>query len=233
MTQDAKTISDALRAPFPDSVIEVKPGSKNRYIGHEVIRERVIDATDNRFDWHLASMEYRNDGAIKVRSNGEVPLVCVATGTLTIPGLGSRTGIGVQVIEFGGGEDSGYKGAETDAFKRAAMAFGCGLQLYSDSPAPQRSTQQHASAQPSVQMQQMSHDEFREACIGGFVNNDSTKLKQLIAQAGDDPERWVLMVKSAQTVAQIGWVATAMEKQGVGLTDAYKEAAIARRKELG
>lgn len=233
----AKEISDALRVPFPDTAIEKKQGKS--YIGHEVIRERVIDATDNRFDWHLASMEYRNDGAIKARGNGEVPLVCVATGTLTIPGLGSRTGIGVQVIEFGGGEDSAYKGAESDAFKRAAMAFGCGLQLYSDNPTPtpqQRSATQHATANTTTPAQTgsraMSDEQFRNAFAAALVNRNSPELKRLMDVSRDNAARWVEMIKQAQDVKQIAWVDKEMDSRGMGATDAYTAARAARLIEL-
>ena len=75
-------------------------------------------------------------------------------------------------------------------------------------------------------------DLFREQCIGAFVGKNSNELRRLVAQAGDNPDLWVLMVKSTQETKQLDWVADAMDKRGVGLTDAYKEAAIARRKEL-
>lgn len=48
---------------------------------------------------------------------------------MTIPGLGTRTGLGVQVLEPGGGEDP-LKGVLTDATKNAAKQFGVGLTLY-------------------------------------------------------------------------------------------------------
>lgn len=230
---NAKAISDRLREPFPESVIEHKQGKS--YIGHEHIRERVIDATDNAFDWHVASIDYRIDGAIRARSSGDVPPVMIVTGTLTIHGLGSRTGMGVQVIEAGAGEDT-YKAAESDAFKRAAMAFGCGLQLYMNTPpAPRSSTRQHAPNPPAITPESttaVDRETFEKDCAAAFISKDGPTLRQLVQRAGDDSNLWALMVKSAQTTAQIDWVADQMDKRGVGLTDAYTEAASARRKEL-
>ena len=130
---------EKLLESFDQSVIEHKQGMS--YIGHEHIRLRVIDATDNHFDWEVTGVDYRTDGVVRDRQNkqtGEMftPQVMVVTGKLTIPGLGTRTGMGVQVLEGGAGEDA-YKGAESDAFKRAAMAFGVALkQLYVDSGKP-------------------------------------------------------------------------------------------------
>jgi hypothetical protein len=54
---------------------------------------------------------------------------------LTLPGCGSREHIGVQVIRERDGEDM-YKGAITDALKKAATLFGVGLELYEDEPKP-------------------------------------------------------------------------------------------------
>ena len=126
------SVSDALRAPFPTNLIEHKDGKS--YISHDHIRDRVIEATGNHFDWDVSSIEYRADGLAnrtdKVTKERFAATVMIVSGTLTIHGLGRRNGMGVQVLEGNMGED-GYKMAESDAFKRAAMAFGVGLrQLY-------------------------------------------------------------------------------------------------------
>ena len=131
---EVRRISEALLADFPNAVIENKDGQ--RFIGHEHIRMRIIEATNNRFDWRIDLVEYRNDGALRERQDkrtGELhtPMVCVVTGTLIIPGLGSRSDTGVQEIQHGSGADSAYKGAVSDCLKRCAMNFGVGLrQLY-------------------------------------------------------------------------------------------------------
>ena len=50
---------------------------------------------------------------------------------MTIPGVGTRPGMGAQVIEPGAGEDP-MKGALTDAIKNCAKQFGVALDLYGD-----------------------------------------------------------------------------------------------------
>jgi len=235
-------------APFDSSLIEQKQGKS--YIGQEFIRERLIEATGNCFDFAIQSIDYRNDGALRDRTNqntGEVtpaPNVCVVIGTLTIPGLGSRTDIGVQEMEAGSGADSSYKGAASDCLKRCAAGFGVALkQLYIDTskpgqqaarnaPAPRQTRQQSAPPQQAPNPAMVDRDTFAKDCVAAFVTKDGPTLTKLTATAGDSPELWALMVKGAQDVRQIDWVADKMEKKGVGVTDVYTEAARARRKEL-
>ena len=130
----ASDITAKLLEPFPAEVIEEKNGLL--YIPHEIIRDRLISATENQFDWSIDQILFRDDGVTRRandRYTGEPkrPLSMIVIGTLTIPGLGSRAGIGAHPLDEGAGEDAAYKSAESDAVKRAAMAFGVGLhQLY-------------------------------------------------------------------------------------------------------
>ena len=50
-------------------------------------------------------------------------MVSVVIGELTIPELGSRSAIGVQALDDGGGEDL-LKGAVSDSLKKCAQLFG-------------------------------------------------------------------------------------------------------------
>lgn len=138
---DNNDTSRNLLAPFPIDVIEDKNGLL--YIPHEIIRERLISATGNQFDWSVDQVMFRETRGEVRRANdrdtGEIvhPTVMIVIGTLTIPGLGSRAGIGVHPLDKGAGEDAAFKSADSDAFKRAAMAFGVGLQqLYIESGKP-------------------------------------------------------------------------------------------------
>ena len=123
-----------LNEPFARELIEEKNGLS--YLPHEVIRKRLIEATGNCFDWTIDQILFRDDGVTRRardRTTGEAPrpLSMVVVGRLTIPGLGTRAGIGAHPLDAGAGEDAAYKSAESDALKRAAMAFGVGLdQLY-------------------------------------------------------------------------------------------------------
>ena len=132
-----------LAEPFPVSLIKEKNGLA--YLPHEVVRERLIAATGNCFDWTIDQILFRDDGVTrraKDRTSGETPrpISMVVVGRLMIPELGTRAGIGAHPLDAGAGEDAAYKSAESDALKRAAMAFGVGLaQLYLQADgAPQR-----------------------------------------------------------------------------------------------
>lgn len=120
----------SLSAPFPANAIQTKSIPRQRplsYVaGHTYIR-RLIDATGNGWDWQIKSFDPRPYGATR---NGNEQLLLIVTGTLTIPGLGSRDGMGVQVVTAETGGEDMWKGAQTDALKNAARLFGVGLELY-------------------------------------------------------------------------------------------------------
>jgi hypothetical protein len=113
-----------LKRPFHPSVRRQKAGFT--YIPHGLVRRRIIKATRNSFSWEVNDMLFR-DGA-EISQQGKT--VCIVIGTLTIPNLGKRTGIGAAMIQKGTEDQA--KSAESDAFKRAAMAFGVALELYGD-----------------------------------------------------------------------------------------------------
>lgn len=133
---------ELLEAPFGDDTIEEKSGML--YVPHEIVRERLIQATGNCFSWKIEQVIFRDDGVTR-RSNDNTgaprrPMSMIVIGTLSIPGLGERAGVGAHPLDEGAGEDAAYKSAESDALKRAAMAFGVGLkQLYIDTGAKKRS----------------------------------------------------------------------------------------------
>lgn len=112
-----------LTAPFPREAIKVRQGGGGRMLeyveGHAVIR-RLNDASGNHWDMEVKSIDSRQLG-----SN----TLMVARVALTLPGLGTREGLGVQLVSERGGEDL-VKGCVTDALKKAATLFGVGLELY-------------------------------------------------------------------------------------------------------
>lgn len=153
VTPEAReSITVALQLSFDAEALEVK--NNFLYIPHELVRQALIDATGNQFNWSIDQVLFRDDNVLRRSANretGEIPspTVMVVIGTLTIPGLGSRSGIGSHAMDAGSGEDAAYKSAESDALKRAAMAFGVGLkQLYIDKP-KQSQSQQQQQRQPS------------------------------------------------------------------------------------
>lgn len=122
---DLNKTREILARTFPAEAIRQRKGGGGRtfdYIGHDTATRRLIEATDNKFDWTLTRQEFRDDG-------GKITML--VSGILCIEGLGCREGTGVQAIQTGGGEDQ-YKGAESDALKRAAMRFGVAIDLYGE-----------------------------------------------------------------------------------------------------
>ena len=111
--------TEALGKLFPKSAIKRREGRGRRtfeYIEGSTVIHRLIEATGNQWDFRLTRLEKHGD-------------LLMAVGELTIPGLGTRTGIGVQVVDEKAGEDI-WKGVGTDALKKAATLFGVALELY-------------------------------------------------------------------------------------------------------
>lgn len=214
---------EKLLEPFPQSAIEKKQGMA--YIAHDTIRMRVIEATDNAFDWVVTGMEYRNDGVVKERQNrstGEMftPQVMIVTGNLSIPGLGTRTGIGVQTLEAGSGEDM-YKGAESDAFKRAAMSFGVALkQLYTDDGKPQQAQQQPAPppAPKPLHLDQAAIDRFMGRIFDANNAEPDDRRKAtnaLYKEAQQSPELADLLIANLSDYNAARMVADELKKKGL------------------
>jgi hypothetical protein len=114
---------DKLTQPFPRSAIKQRQAGGGRMLdyieGHAVIH-RLNDATDNCWD-----MEVKDISSKEIGQN----TLMIARVALHIPGLGTREGLGVQMVHERGGEDL-VKGCITDALKKAATLFGVGLELY-------------------------------------------------------------------------------------------------------
>lgn len=137
-----ESISEKLGQPFPASALKQRTaggGKALTYIeGHTCIN-RLNAATGNHWDFRIVGIESRD---VPVSRNGQTrtDLLMMATVELTIPGLGARQHVGVQLVSPGSGEDL-VKGCVTDALKKAATLFGVGIELYgpdygSDDAAP-------------------------------------------------------------------------------------------------
>lgn len=111
---------EKLTAPFDKSDHKTRAGAGNQqftYIEGYVYINRL-----NEFGgtWHLTMKEWFKEGD-----------AFYVVAALTIEGLGTRDGMGVQKIVDRAGEDL-LKGALTDALKNAAKYFGMGIELYED-----------------------------------------------------------------------------------------------------
>ena len=117
-----KSTADMLKAlgtPFPKNALKQRAGGGGKpftYVETHTVIHRLNSATNGEWNFHVRETQWRGD-------------LLIVLGELTIPGLGTRSGFGVQKVSDRGGEDL-VKGAVSDALKKCATLFGTGLELY-------------------------------------------------------------------------------------------------------
>ena len=112
---------EELTKPFGPESLEERKGAGNKmftYVATHAVINRLNRACSYHWDFHVLRHEWVSD-------------VLMCYGELTIPGLGTRGGYGVQKYTAGSGEDL-LKGASSDALKKCATQFGVGLELYGE-----------------------------------------------------------------------------------------------------
>jgi len=199
-----------LAEPFPTDLIEEKNGLA--YLRHEVIRQRLIEATANCFDWTIDQILFRDDGVTRRAIDPKTkeaprPLSMVVVGRLAIPELGTRAGIGAHPLDAGAGEDAAYKSAESDALKRAAMAFGVGLaQLYLETGEAKRQQAQRplrraTTSSGSAPAWQTTWQARIDAVLAMPDGSGKSAWQQLVAEAiaAKCEERLAMLVDSARS----------------------------------
>ena len=117
-----------LLSPFPQEIVRKAPAGKfGDYVPHAHYVERLRDS-GVKYSWQCEP--------IYGTHNGEKRIVG-AKGTITIEGMGSFDGFGdVDTFKLGNAkfnDGTNLKDAESDAFKRACMRFGLGVELWSGS----------------------------------------------------------------------------------------------------
>lgn len=138
MTIDKKLLASA----FPPECLRTRQGAGNQtftYVDAEDVISRLLEATEGEYTWEVLKLDYVEPVSITGKQGTRVrPAYWMVQGRLTIPGLGSRDGVGTANDE---NEDS-PKAGETDALKRCAVKFAVALQLYAKPPqAPVRGQQ--------------------------------------------------------------------------------------------
>ena len=170
---------EKLRADFPANAIKQRAGGHGRMLsyveGFTVIR-RLNEACP---EWDFAIVREWQDG----------PLL-KAHVKLTIPGLGTREHVGVQVVnDRPGTEDVQAKGHITDALKKAATLFGVGLELYGpdyEAGEVAAQVQRHPlNAQGAVQRQAPPPTQETRAPASGGQSISQSQVKYLWALAED------------------------------------------------
>jgi hypothetical protein len=180
--------------PFDPRVKKQKSGFT--YIPHGIIRRRMNRATAGDYSWEVTHMEFR-DGA-EIGQQGKT--VCLVRGVMTVPGVGRRSGIGAAIIQKG--TEDQYKSAESDAYKRAAMAFGVAMELYGDDLEAQIADRPSTSPAAPLRLNPLTSTISTTTDVASRVVSQPVATNQTptaTPQAGidpswgnlgDDPESW-------------------------------------------
>lgn len=226
--KDPATMLAELGKPFPQNAIKQRRGGGGKslsYVETHTVIHRLNSAT-NGWDFHVKDVQWRND-------------ILMVLGELTIHGLGTRSGFGVQQVVERAGEDL-VKGAASDALKKCATLFGVALELYGadyenapvqrpQSP-PNAPKQVNAGtdtpAQPPDRDRAMkalhaagstlgfTHDELR--MIADNEERIASEGKRSIASLTDAPTALLVHVKSvieSNPIAVRGWLADQKARQ--------------------
>jgi len=128
-----ETIDDCLsllRAPFPPEVVKWRPGTKTKD-GTKALALAYVDARDvmERLDAALGPQGWSDRYKVVDEANGVVECTLAAQ----YPDLRATSKVDVGYPNGGMDDDEPFKGAYSDAFKRAAVKYGIGRDLY-DTP---------------------------------------------------------------------------------------------------
>ena len=128
-----ETIDDCLsllRAPFPPEVVKWRPGTKTKD-GAKALALAYVDARDvmERLDAALGPQGWSDRYKVVDEANGVVE----CTLAVQYPDLRAVSKSDVGYPNGGMDDDEPFKGAYSDAFKRAAVKLGIGRDLY-DTP---------------------------------------------------------------------------------------------------
>jgi len=136
-----------LLSPFPANLVRKAPAGKfGDYVPHANYVERLRDS-GVIYSWHCEPVYGRVDG---------VERIVGAKGTITIEGMGSYDGFGdvdtFKLTNAKFNDGSNLKDAESDAFKRACMRFGLGVELWSGSTQTEEEAAAEAAAEARVEV---------------------------------------------------------------------------------
>ena len=136
-----------LLSPFPSNLVRSAPAGKfGDYVPHANYVERLRDS-GIKYSWTCEP--------IYGTHNGEKRIVG-AKGTITIDGMGSYDGFGdIDTFKLNSdkfNDGTNLKDAESDAFKRACMRFGLGVELWSGSTQTEEEAAAEAAREAAVEV---------------------------------------------------------------------------------
>lgn len=139
-----------LLKPFPKELVKPAPAGKfGDYVPHANYVERLRDS-GVVYSWHCEPVYGRVDG---------VKRIVGAKGSITIEGMGTYQGFGdvdtfkINNAKFNDGTN--LKDAESDAFKRACMRFGLGVELWSGSTQTEEEASAEAGREANVEVKKV------------------------------------------------------------------------------
>lgn len=115
-----------LSAPFERA--QLRNRGRYPYVPIRAVLDRLDQATGGQWDWRLQPGQFV-ELRMRRRTGGRDVRAYVSIGTLTIPGLGSRDGRGIQELDEGENEEglstaAIMAGADSRALRNAAEKFG-------------------------------------------------------------------------------------------------------------
>ena len=138
---------EELLKPFPKELVRPAPAGKfGDYVPHAHYVERLRDS-GVQYSWHCEPVYGRVDG---------IKRIVGAKGTITIEGMGTYEGFGdVDTFKLNNdkfNDGTNLKDAESDAFKRACMRFGLGVELWSVSTQTEEEASAEAASEAKVEV---------------------------------------------------------------------------------
>ena len=143
--------NNELLSPFPENLVRKAPAGKfGDYVPHSHYVERLRDS-DIKYSWHCEPVYSTH--------NGEKRIVG-AKGVIVIDGMGTYEGFGdIDTFKLNNekfNDGTNLKDAESDAFKRACMRFGLGVELWSGSKQTEEEASAEASKEASVKVEKVA-----------------------------------------------------------------------------
>ena len=138
---------EELLKPFPKELVRPAPAGKfGDYVPHSHYVERLRDS-GVQYSWHCEPVYWRVDGTKRIVGD---------KGTITIEGMGTYEGFGdVDTFKLNNdkfNDGTNLKDAESDAFKRACMRFGLGVELWSGSTQTEEEASAEAASEAKVEV---------------------------------------------------------------------------------
>ena len=208
-------VNDALRQPLDPALISERKGRGGRRFSY-IEGHTAIDQANQVFGYGGWGYELVGEVTLREFKSGAA---YSATVRVTVPGAPSRTDVGFQPVsdDSAEGHETAYKGAVTDALKRALRSFGdrFGNGLYGDPPTSTgQSRPQPQHRQPRSELRPAPASAARSSRSNGTrprsTDSDARNLRaQLIdlsAQQGfsDEQVRDAVQRKTGRDLDQLG-----------------------------